>query len=173
MRIWLRSSTPALLVFWLAGCSALGTTGALREADRPLTASRSLGQGDSTRDASLRIVISGLDDDQAGRPSRALASYQRAVRVDSTNPFAYLALARHHLEYGSGDEASAFLDQAHLLFEAEGRLGPAVDVWGVGLRAWLDRSQGHDAQADSRFDAARALSSEIWVDEQLSAHELR
>jgi tetratricopeptide (TPR) repeat protein len=121
----------------------------------------------------LQLVIAGLDDDQVGRPSRALASYQRAVRVDSTNPFAYLALARHHLEYGSGEQASAFLDQARSLFEVEGRVGPEVDVWGVGLRAWIDRSRGRDEVAKIRFEAARALSSEIWLDEQLSAHELR
>ncbi len=170
---WLRLSTPALLIFWLAGCSTLGMSGASRFADRPLTATRALGQGDPTRDASLRLVIAGLDDDEAGRPSRALASYQRAVRVDSTNPFAYLALTRHHLEYGSGEEASAFLDQARSLFEVEGRLGPAVDVWGIGLRAWIDRSRGRDASAKIRFEAARGLSFEIWLDEQLSAHELR
>jgi tetratricopeptide (TPR) repeat protein len=163
----------ALLCFWLAGCSTLGVSGIVRDADRPLTASRALGQGDPMRDASLRLVIAGLDRDEAGRPSRALASYQRAVRVDSTNPFAYLALARHHLEYGSGEQASAFLDQARSLFELEGRLGPAVDVWKVGLRAWIDRDRGRDAMADTRFEAARALSFEIWVDEQLSAHELR
>ena len=132
-----------------------------------------LGQGDPTRDASLRLVIAGLDEDEAGRPARALASYQRAVRVDSTNPFAYLALARHHLEYGSPDEASAFLDQARSRFEAEGRLGPPVDVWGYGLRAWVDRSAGRDAAADRHLAAARALSPEIWEDEMLSAGELR
>ena len=93
--------------------------------------------------------------------------------LDSTNPFAYLALTRHHLEYGSGEEASAFLDQARSLFEVEGRLGPAVDVWGIGLRAWIDRSRGRDASAKIRFEAARGLSFEIWLDEQLSAHELR
>ncbi len=164
---------PALLLFWLAGCSTLGVSGAHRVADPPLTASRALGQGDPRRDASLQLVIAGLDDDQVGRPSRALASYQRAVRVDSTNPFAYLALARHHLEYGSGEQASAFLDQARSLFEVEGRVGPEVDVWGVGLRAWIDRSRGRNEVAKIRFEAARALSSETWLDEQLSAHELR
>ncbi len=173
MRTWLRLALAALAFFWLAGCSTLGLPGAVRDVDPPLTASRALGQGDPAREASLRLVIAGLDDDEAGRPSRALASYQRAVRVDSTNPFAYLALARHHLEYGSVEEASAFLDQARSLFELEGRLGPAVDVWGVGLRAWIDRGRGRDARADARFEAARELSFEIWVDEQLSAHELR
>ncbi|MFK7897881.1 MAG: type IV pilus biogenesis/stability protein PilW [Myxococcota bacterium] len=141
--------------------------------EKPLTASGALGRVDSARDASLRLVISGLDEDAAGRPGRALASYQRAVRVDSTNPFAYLALARHHVEGDSTDEANAFLDQARSLFEAEDRMGPSVDVWGIGLRAWIDRARGREDLAGPRFEAARQLSPEIWRDERLSAAELR
>lgn len=140
---------------------------------RPLTVSRALGQGDAAREASMQLVIQGLDEDEGDRPSRALASYQRAVRLDSTNPFAYLALARHHLEYGSPDEAGAFLDQARAGFESEGRLGPAVDVWGLGLRAWIDRGRGLDSTADRRFRQAQALAPSIWADELLSAGELR
>lgn len=144
-----------------------------RFTEKPLTASGALGRVDSARDASLRLVIAGLDDDAAGSPSRAIASYQRAVRVDSTNPFAYLALARHHVEGGSLDEANAFLDQARSLFEAENRMGPSVDVWGIGLRAWIDSARGRDDLAGPRFEAARQLSPEIWRDERLSAAELR
>jgi len=157
----------------LTACTSMGisTPAGLRE--RPLTASRALGQGDPARDASLRLVIRGLDDDEDGRPSRAVASYRRAIQVDSTNPFAYLALARHHLEYGATQKASAFLDQARSLFESQGQLGPGVDVWGIGLRAWIDRGYGRDSVADSRFEAARELSPEIWADELLSAGELR
>ena len=140
---------------------------------RPLTVSRALGQGDAAREASMQLVLQGLDEDEGDRPSRALASYQRAVRLDSTNPFAYLALARHHLEYGSLDEAGAFLDQARAGFESEGRLGPAVDVWGLGLRAWIDRARGQDSTADRRFRQAQALAPSIWADELLSAGELR
>jgi len=139
----------------------------------PLTTSAALGLYDSTRDASLRLVIDGLEADQKGQASRALASYQRAVRVDSTNPFAFLALARHHLESESIGEAVAFLDQARSLFEAQGRLGPSVDVWGLGLRAGIDRLRGRDDRADELFDQARRLSLEIWGDERLSARELQ
>lgn len=140
---------------------------------RPLTASQALGQGDAAREASMQLVISGLDEDADGVPSRALANYQRAVRLDSTNPFAYLALCRHHLEYGSPEEASAFLDQARARFEAEGRMGPGVDVWGLGLRAWVDRARGRDESANRRFRQAQALAPGIWADELLSAGELR
>ncbi|MBY0398742.1 tetratricopeptide repeat protein [Myxococcota bacterium] len=139
----------------------------------PLTASASLGRYDARRDASLRLVIAGLDADSVGDAARARASYQRAVRLDATNPIAFLALARHHVAAGDPDEASAFLDQARALFESEGETGSSVDVFGLGLRAWIDRAEGRDAEADSRFEAARSLSPEIWHDELLSADELK
>jgi tetratricopeptide (TPR) repeat protein len=139
----------------------------------PLTAHAALGRYDARRDASLRLVIEGLDAEAAGDAARGLAIYQRAVRLDATNPIAYLALARHHVANGRPEEASAFLDQARVLFEAEGEMGASVDVWGIGLRAWIDRAEGHDADANSRFEAARALSPEIWRDELLSAEELK
>ena len=169
----LRACAICLVVSCLAACAGLNLSSPFGPSKSPLTTSGALGQTDSTRDASLRLVIAGLDDDTAGRPGRALASYQRAVRVDPTNPFAYLALARHHLEAGSAAEASAFLDQARSLFESQQQLGPAVDVWGIGLRAWIDRVESRDEQADLRFDAARELSPQRWGDERLSAAELR
>ncbi len=140
---------------------------------RPLTAAGAIGLYDAARDASLRLVVEGLDNDDQGAPSRALASYQRAIRVDPTNPFAFLALARHHLEADSIEDASAFLDQSRALFESQGRLGPAVDVWGLGLRAGIDRAAGNDLRAERLFDRARQLSPTIWGDERLSAAELR
>ena len=170
MIVLLRLVVVCLVVGSLAACAGMKLSG---PSERPLTTSAALGQTDSTRDASLRLVIAGLDEDTAGRPGRALASYQRAVRVDPTNPFAYLALARHHLEAGSVDEASAFLDQARSLFESQQRLGPSVDVWGIGLRAGIDRAESRDELADARFETARELAPEIWGDERLSAAELR
>ena len=168
------------LVF--ATCHAVGTLGCVAgeryaprfdAAARPLTATSALGHHDAARDASLRMVIEGLDEDQAGRPSRALGKYQRAIRVDPTNPFAFLALARHHLEGGAADEASAFLDQARSLIESQGELGSAVDVWGLGLRAGIDRARGRNERADALFAEARRLAPRIWGDERLSARELR
>ncbi len=156
-----------------AGCVAGQRFVPQLRAESPLTASGAIGLDDPARDASLRLVIAGLDADEAGRPSRAIASYQRAVRVDPTNPFAFLALSRHHLDGDSPVEAAAFLDQARSLFEAQQRLGPSVDVWGLGLRAGIDRARGRDDRARTLFDRARSLSPEIWGDERLSASELR
>ena len=164
MIAFLRVAVVCLAASCLAACAGLNIPGARKSDERPLTTSAALGKTDSTRDASLRLVIAGLDEDSAGRPGRALASYQRAVRVDPTNPFAYLALARHHVDAGSAAEASAFLDQARSLFESEDRLGPSVDVWGIGLRAWIDRVESRDEEADARFELARELSPQMWGD---------
>ncbi len=161
-----------LLAVGLSGCLRGPGYVAQHRAVQPLTASAALGRYDPARDASLRLVIEGLEADEAGRATRALASYQRAVRVDATNPFAFLALARHHLEAGAAEEAGAFLDQARSLFEAQQTLGPEVDVWGLGLRAGIDRSLGRDESADALFEAARTLSPRVWRDERLSAGEL-
>jgi tetratricopeptide (TPR) repeat protein len=171
--ILFRSALAGMVLMSLAACTGLEFSGTRIGPARPLTVSAALGRVDSRRDASLRLVIEGLDEDTAGRPARALASYQRAVRVDSTNPFAYLALARHHLESASPEEASAFLDQARSFFESDQGLGSRVDVWGIGLRAGIDRQLGHHDQANSRFELARRLSPEIWDDERLSSAELR
>jgi len=176
-RLFLGPLVRALVVFLtmasLTACAGFDFSRSRGPEVRPLTVSGALGQIDSTRDASLRLVIEGLDADTGGRPDRALASYQRAVRVDPTNPFAYLALARHHLENGSLDEADAFLGQTRALFENGQGLGDDVDVWGIGLRAGIDRARGLDERADQRFEAARTLSPEIWADEHLSSAELR
>ena len=48
-----------------------------------------------------------------------------------------------------------------------------VDVWGLGLRAGIDRAQGRDERADALFERARAMAPRIWGDERLSAAELR
>jgi tetratricopeptide (TPR) repeat protein len=173
LRALIRLTIALLAAICLSGCLGLDFSRSRRSGDRQLTVSAAIGQIDATRDASLRLVIAGLDEDTAGRPARALANYQRAVRVDATNPFAFLALARHHLEGASVEEASAFLDQARSLFENDDLHGRAVDVWGVGLRAGINRELGRDAEADQRFDAARRLSPEIWGDERLSSAELR
>ena len=173
----MRTAAPVLMMFLLAlvlGCAGgAGLTPGFGPVTRPLTATDALGLYDAARDGSLRLVIEGLDEDQAGRADRALAKYQRAIRVDPTNPFAFLALARHHLEGDSPEEASAFLDQARALFEAQGDLGPSVDVWGLGLRAGIDRARGRDEKADALLSQARRLSPEIWGDGRLSARELR
>jgi len=173
----MRTAPSVLMMFLLAlvvGCAGgTGLTPTFGPATRPLTATDALGLYDAARDGSLRLVIEGLDEDQAGRPDRALAKYQRAIRVDPTNPFAFLALARHHLEGDSPEEASAFLDQARALFEAQSDLGPSVDVWGLGLRAGIDRARGRDEKADALLSQARRLSPEIWGDGRLSARELR
>ena len=71
MIVLLRLVVVCLVVGSLAACAGLKLSG---PSEQPLTTSAALGQTDSTRDASLRLVIAGLDEDTAGRPGRALAS---------------------------------------------------------------------------------------------------
>jgi hypothetical protein len=169
----IRLTVVVWTIIHLAGCTGMPMARSPVASKVPLTVSRALGHLDSTRDASLRLVIAGLDEDAAGYPSRALASYQRAVRVDSTNPFAFLALARHHLDGASLDEAGAFLDQARALFENSRGLSDVFDTFGIGLRAGIARERGWEDEAASSFGLARISSPEIWLDEWLSPRELR
>jgi len=68
---------------------------------------------------------------------------------------------------------SECLSRSSAIALREDRLGPAVDVWGIGLRAWIDREELRDEEADARFELARELAPYIWGDERLSAAELR
>ena len=65
--------------------------------------SRVAGEGDPARRASMRLVLSGLDADEAGRSAEASSLYERALQVDPTNPYAWLALARQEVFEGDPD----------------------------------------------------------------------
>jgi tetratricopeptide (TPR) repeat protein len=109
-------------------------------------------------DEKLRLVLQGLDEDGAGRGDRALSSYERAIQIDSTNPYAYLALARHEVEAERWERALEALDQAELLFGAEG--APGLEAHLVVLRgaARLGKGYGGDASApDSQPDRPRGV----------------
>ena len=81
--------------------------------------------GDFQRRASLRLVVAGLDADAVGQSERARAMYERALQVGATNPFAYLALARHWIEAGELERGLVFVEQAEVL------LGVAEAVAGI------------------------------------------
>jgi tetratricopeptide (TPR) repeat protein len=118
---------------------ALGSGCALRLAPPPgarapsLRISDAMLDGDATRRASLRLVLKGLDEDGDGRAATARSSYERAIQIDSTNPYAYLALARHEVDAERWNRALEALDQAELLFDSDSP--PAgVDAHLAGLR---------------------------------------
>ena len=143
---------------------------------RPIRVSDAVGEGDPARRASTRLVLQGLESDAAGQSERARGSYERAVQVDATNPYAYLALARHELDGDAaepGEQVGYLIDQAAALFEAEGMREPRVGVHLLGLRGRAAHRSGQGESAELYLQRARDLSPEIWGDGYLSAEELR
>jgi tetratricopeptide (TPR) repeat protein len=128
--------------------------------------------GDATRRASLRRVLKGLDEDGDGRAATARSSYERAIQIDSTNPYAYLALARHEVDAERWNRALEALDQAELLFDSDSP--PAgVDAHIAGLRGAARLGKGYGDDAELLLDRATRSAPEVWGDGRLSAEELR
>jgi tetratricopeptide (TPR) repeat protein len=158
----------ALAVALLPGCAARlappPAGGSLRVSEAAL-------EGDATRRASLRLVLQGLDEDGGGRTDRALSSYERAIQIDSTNPYAYLALARHEVDAERWDRALEALDQAELLFGAEET--PGLEPHLAGLRGAAKLGKGYGGDAGVLLDRAGRIAPDVWADGHLSAAELR
>jgi len=167
----------------LAGCAGGGAPKSQRGAG-PLRVSDLEDGGDPRRGASLWALNRGLAYASAGKPARALVEYERAIQVDATNPYAYLALSRHYLEGGDADRALRNLNQAELLFglvgegaarEQEGagdefeRIRPHLD----GLRGGALLAAGREAEARPLLERAREGAPEVWGDGNLSAEEFR
>ncbi len=162
-------ASPLLLAALLAaGC-------ALAPASRPasLHIEDVTAEGDETRRASVRLVLDGLRADEAGRGERARGLYQRALQVDSGNPYAYLALARQSVARGEPELALEYVARAADLFDADGLRTPGVDAHLEGLRgAALSLSDAGDRGAEL-LERAATRAPEIWGDGRLDADELR
>jgi uncharacterized membrane-anchored protein len=126
---------------------------------------------DPVRRASLRLCVSGLDADADGRHSAALGQYERAIQIDPTNPYAYLALARHQVENGEPEGALQALDEAQMRLSSEGELSPGAEANLAGLRGSALLEMGRDGGADLR--EAQRLAPDVWADGRLDADELR
>lgn len=139
----------------------------------PMRVSEMLTAEDPARRASTRLVIEGLDADAVFNRERARGSYERAVRVDPTNPFGYLALARHELDDRDADRALQLIDQAAALFESEGlkndRVGPHIN----GLRGRAYEGIGRASDAELYRARAAEIAPTVWGDGYLSPEELR
>jgi len=132
-----------------------------------------VGEGDEMRRASVRLVLEGLDADEAGRSERARGLYQRALQVDSGNPYAYLALARQSVARGEPELSLEYVARAEDLFDADGLRTPGVEMHLEGLRgAALSLSDAGDRGADL-LERAATRAPEIWGDGHLDADELR
>ena len=130
----------------------------------PVRISGLIEAGDPARRASLRLVDDGLQSDEQGQREAALARYERAIQVDATNPYAYLAIARHHVETGDPARALQFLDHAESLLKMRGDLPDEVQVHLLGLRGGALYDSGQSSRGTELLDRARALAPTIWGD---------
>lgn len=159
-----------LALLGLAGCAipipGLARSPALRLSEVAM-------QGDATRRASLRLVIDGLTADASGEGQRARGNYARALQLDSGNPYAYLALARHHADAGAAELVAQHLARAEDLFSPSQRASPRVWVHLIGLRGVALRLEGQNAEADRLLARAAGSAPSVWGDARLGADELR
>ena len=135
----------------------------------PLSLSRVAAEGDPARRASMRLVMGGLDSDDGGRFAEASARYQRALQVDPTNPYAWLALARQEIFEGDADRGLAHLDKARALLGSD----ESVAAHLAGLRGAGLVAIGQPGLGQPFLEEARQLAPDVWGDGTLDASELR
>jgi tetratricopeptide (TPR) repeat protein len=170
----LRPLAVAVLVAWawvalVGGCA--GPTRGSRKAVLRIAEIDHL--GDARRQASMRLVVEGLDAEIASTPQRALSRYQRAIQIDPGNPFAYLALARYYAGIADPERALEHLDRAQSLLDPDGALYRRVEPHLRGLRGWALAEAGRSADAGPLLAEARRLAPSVWGDGRLDASELR
>jgi tetratricopeptide (TPR) repeat protein len=170
----LRPLAVAVLVAWawvalVGGCA--GPTRGSRKAVLRIAEIDHL--GDARRQASMRLVVEGLDAEIASMPQRALSRYQHAIKIDPGNPFAYLALARYYAAVADPERALEHLDRAQSLLDPDGTLHRRAEPHLLGLRGWAFAEEGRSAAAGPLLAEARRLAPSVWRDGRLDASELR
>lgn len=170
-----RSVAALACLAGIAGLAALACAGprALLGRGPSLHLSELKSEGDAARRASLGLVIDGLEADELGQAQRAQGLYARALQIDSGNPYAYLALARHHLAEGDAQLALEQLARAEDLLSSEGAISPRVEVHLVGLRGMALLLEGRADEAKRLLAQAARAAPDVWGDAQLSPEELR
>jgi len=172
-------AVAALLLAFAVGCAATGRRVAPVRGGA-LHISEVAGKGDPLRRASTDLVLEGLD---ASDPQRALSHFERAVKIDATNPYAYLALASFQIQWGDVDRGMQSLSQAELLLESQELKSPRVEPHLAGLRGRAQvrmgphtrvaKAEGRASQGEPLLERARALAPDVWGDGWLTAAELR
>ena len=142
----LRPLAAAVLVAWVwialvGGCA--GPTRAPREAALRIAEIDHL--GDARRQASMRLLVEGLDAEIASTPQRALSRYQRAIQIDPGNPFAYLVLARYYAAIADSERALEHLDRAQSVLDSDSTLYRRAEPHLLGLRGWAFAAAGRSA----------------------------
>jgi tetratricopeptide (TPR) repeat protein len=117
--------------------------------------------------------MEGLDADANGDAARARSRYERALQIDASNPWVYLALARHYVEAGDAGAALAHLDRAEALLDAQGEPSPGARAHLDGLRGAALELEGDHAAARPLLESAARSAPDVWGDGELSASELR
>ena len=100
-----------------------------------------------------------------------MARFEQAVRIDPSNPLAYLAIARQETFHGEPRRALQYLDKARATFgrSADGMLAtPHLR----GLKGVALDALGRRYEAAPLLDQARAMAR-VWSDDRLDAAELR
>jgi tetratricopeptide (TPR) repeat protein len=139
----------------------------------PPRVSDTVASGDDQFRASQRLVLEGLDADERGDADRAHSRYERALQIDASNPWVYLALARHYVEQGDPGRALAHLDRAEALLDAQDPPSPGARVHCDGLRGAALALEGNESEAQPLLDSAARAAPDVWGDRVLSAVELR
>ncbi len=165
-----RRRIVCLAAVWL--CSIVASSCAV-PAGPPVRISQVTHLGDTRRQASVRLVVEGLDAELAASSDRALSRYQRAIQVDPGNPFAYLALARYYVSVDDPTRALEHLDRAQSLVDPNGSFPPRISPHLLGLRGSALEQLGRDAEAERLLARARQLAPSVWGDGRLDADELR
>ena len=129
--------------------------------------------GDAARRASTRLAVEGLDADASAQPALAADRYARALQVDPTNPWVYLALARHRIDEDRPVDALSALDQAESRLRAEGAVSPGVEVDLIGLRGAALVASGKAERGEPLLRNAAQSAPDVWGDGHLDAVELR
>jgi len=172
-----RSRIPrTVLLALLAGLAVACAPGVSPRAPRtvdPLRISDVAEEGDPTRRASTRLVINGL---AASPPEQGISLYERAIQIDATNPYAYLALAAYEIQWGDVDRGEQALAQSELLLGSESARSPRGEPHLVGLngRAKLRGYEHAERSAgEAMLDDARRMAPDVWGDGWLGVNELR
>jgi tetratricopeptide (TPR) repeat protein len=142
-------------------------------APEPLRISEIAQDGDPPRRASLNLILRGLDADEGQAWTRAEGLYERAIQVDSTNPFAFLAMARHRVERAQARAALDSLERAESLLASEGWPPERLEAHLAGLRGRALFLAGRLGESAPLLARARELAPVEWADGRLSPAELR
>lgn len=129
--------------------------------------------GDGLRRASTDLALQALAAEVQGDAARARGLYARALQMDASNPYTYLALARYHADHGDAARTLEQLARAGELLRAEMLDSPRVEVHLIGLRGVALALEGRAAEADRLLARASQVAPSVWGDGHLSAGELR